>query len=509
MKWPTSAMLLTIAVIGGTGCQPLVQEGTGKSTAKDAPCAKLVEEYERAGLALRGTTLIPADGPGYALQYGQEDPRYQHFQEVRAQICSRGTEIVPVLLDFLRREVTIKRPPEAGGLVPGFTDDMIELLFAMSDPQATHDLGARELPTAPATMDDPSRAMTARTLLEISEGLGGKADEWKRKIAQGGLERLTHCAFLKPDISGPETNHVVVHPRAIDCRGKSVETRAAALFRDWLDNEGRDPATWVPLARQRAHALLDGDDICGIYFAAEFLRAPVYKLDFRLQQPFYDDQPDKTVARLASVIGEFQRREFQRRRGTYYWRGQEVPKGLGNWTQYITSYGPRARPYVEMTLKIPECRADENWGYVQQLMEVGGDRAMQHFIQCITTSKNGETLRCARLGIDRFAGRCFADDSQRLAWWRSNERRNEEQWLRDSLPILAAQCDEGTVWAPCILSGVLPECPCVRRVLPVPTHELRKTTDSEHKPLSTDWLKQHAGRLVFDAAAATFRLRKE
>jgi hypothetical protein len=478
---------------------------------KDLPDAAIVEEYERAGLALRGTTGIPSDGPGYALNSAMGDPRYQHFQDVRREIFARGPRIVPLLLEFLRREVPAERSPEKGGLRPGFAGDMIELLVAMSNPRAVRTpLGSFFSQRSRPTMDDPSRLKTAWVLLKIWEGFGGKANGWKRACARSGLERLTHCAFLKTDGEPRGTQHeCVIHPAAIDERGESSATQAAALFRAWFQHEGSDPAAWLPLARQRARSLLATDDIRAIHGAAEFLRPPDLHFFFTPPQPDYDDQPDKTVARLAAVIGEFQRRESQRPGTGYYWRGQKVDPGLVNWTSYITSHGPRARPYVDLILRFPECRDCENWGYVEQLAGVGGKQAMQHFVQCLTATRTPMSLHFSRVGIDRWAGRCFSDDAQRLAWWQANKDKSEEQWLRDSLPILAAQFDAGTnVLCAGILPAVLPECPCEWKPSP-PAPGARKTNGADHGPSCVEWLKRNQARLVFDADAMVFRLAKE
>jgi hypothetical protein len=52
-----------------------------------------------------------------------------------------------------------------------------------------------------------------------------------------------------------------------------------------------------------------------------------------------------------------------------------------------------------------------------------------------------------RCGIDRWAGRVFEADADRIAWWESNKTMTSEQQLRPNLALLVKQADEDTASA--------------------------------------------------------------
>ena len=243
-------------------------------------------------------------------------------------------------------------------------------------------------------------------------------------------------------------------------------------------------------------------DLNGIYCAAEFLRPKAVVL-FQPSDPCYDDQPDKTLVRLAALIGEFERRDLASDTG-FFWRGRRIPVDFGNWTQIITSYGPRARPYVRVLLKFPEFRNCDNSGYLRQLGLVGGREAMEHFIHCLTATQQGDALRHARLGVDRWVGRVFSDDSERLAWWQAHKQESEEKWLRDSLPIVAAQCDVGKELADAILKTIVPDCPIKPAYLSSGLRE--KPAKPEAGASWQQWLRENQARLRYDNNTGSFRL---
>ena len=175
------------------------------SDLKGLSDADLIKEYERAGLALAGTDALPMDiPPETGIRLSPSDPRYHHFREVRHAIFRRGSEIVPGLLESLRREVGIEREKVTWGRRPGFTRDMMDLLVSMSNPRAIFYQPPEELQ---ATMDNPSRLKTAWALLEVIESLEGPgvafdiAKTFKQRDAHEMLAVLTHCSFLKYDRS--------------------------------------------------------------------------------------------------------------------------------------------------------------------------------------------------------------------------------------------------------------------------------------------------------------------
>jgi hypothetical protein len=209
---------------------------------------ELVHEYERRGLALAGTYDAPIDSDdcdfpatGQLLSF-----------TVEPEIIRRGKVIVPALIGFLEREVPTSRP----NLCFGFTKDILQMLQKIGDP--------RPVPA----------------ILRIPTGWEGKATLGKRRAALAALASLTHVHFIKNDGQIPSDNcqwESVEHPKAVS--GKRITEAQipqhldllAKLHREWLIGEGKDPDTWLTLAKQRARLMLTSDNTDSAYCAREFL----------------------------------------------------------------------------------------------------------------------------------------------------------------------------------------------------------------------------------------------
>ena len=124
---------------------------------------ELLKHYEVAGLTLQhGSSAVtdePFSGPG-----GSGSSAERYLADVRVEIVRRGRAIVPELIEFLRNEISRRRPrSDSGPARPGFAGDSIDLLVKIRDPRPV------------------------KLLVEIVGGLGGKA--FHRRAAFRALER--------------------------------------------------------------------------------------------------------------------------------------------------------------------------------------------------------------------------------------------------------------------------------------------------------------------------------
>ena len=124
-----------------------------------------------------------------------------------------------------------------------------------------------------------------------------------------------------------------------------------------------------------------------------------------------------------------------------------------------------------------------HWNGYAALRKVGGKRFSQYLIGVLPevsaeadriksetppgTGFRGDDPRHAwlssqrevRIGIDRWAGRLFDTDEERLAWWDANRSKPPEEWLRANLDTLLDQVDRNVLWARWIAQEVLPDLP--------------------------------------------------
>jgi hypothetical protein len=364
----------------------------------DLPDSRLLDEYEAAGLAIQNTYALPTDQPiARTLISGTASTHkaISRFHAARHEILRRGEEIVPELIAFLRREVPLERMPAPDAIaVPGFVGDAIALLVEINDPRA------------------------ADALVEILAGFDGKASTSHRAAALDALEKLTHCSFRKVRPLKVNYGEAVEHQDARE-EDDQFQSSAAKLYRAWLDGEGKDPTGWLSLARVRARAWLASDDPDKVYCAAAFLRQRTEAEN----KASYDDKPAETMDRLAEVMSQLKPTD-----DPYYysWNGQTARAPIGNWMLLLGRYGTDARRHASVLIRLQTELGLENWGGFALLGEVGGPEITHYLFACLPNAQD-DSLSTCRMAIDRCAGRSFQSDEQRLAWWKANQSRFEEE----------------------------------------------------------------------------------
>jgi hypothetical protein len=485
---------------------PAAVKSKGHAAALKAMSAEeLVGAYVEAGTALRGTAIGPMDNPPIGRSgFDFDDPRYYAFYRTRREIMQRGAAAVPALIELLRTEVV--RNPTLGpddGFGFGFARNVMELLAQVGDPH-------------PVPL-----------LVEVLDGSGGSANIYLRAKAMETLERLTLVRFIryKPHHGGYA--RAIEHPEAVPDERPSDPARAkvfsghAARYRAWLAGEGKNTSKWLELARHRARETLATDDLPAVYNTVTFLQAV----------PGRDDDPVKTAARVAEVLAEARLRYSDE----YEHRGRPLPVTVGNWTHLLAHYGPGARPHVKTLIRVAGETPEGSWGFVRNVAQVGGEAAMAwlvaqlpaerarlreadvdpgaHWDDVSGPRKRDRLIRyqIIRHGVHRWAGRTFADEEAILAWWRDNQGKSQEQWLREGLEVTAARADAGDGESQYLLRLLLPDLPRPgpeRRSAPPPVSYGPEAPPPQTKsaPFRVEWLKANRPRLRYAEDAGGFVL---
>jgi hypothetical protein len=285
-------------------------------------------------------------------------------------------------------------PARDATAVPGFVGDAIELLVEINEPQA------------------------ADVLVEILGGFDGKASASHRDAALDGLEKLTHCSFRKVRPLKANYGEAVEHEDAQE-DGEEFRAAAARMYRDWLEAEGKDATNWLALARSRARTLLAADDPGEIFCAATFLR-PRAETENRAS---YDDRPSATMDRLAEVMSQFEKTDDPH---YYSWNGQTSTAPIGNWMLLLGRHGAAAQRHARVLVRFQADLGLNNWGGFAVLGEVGGPEITRYLFECLP-NVGDDSLSTCRIAIDRCTGRRFQRDEERLAWWRANKSRFENE----------------------------------------------------------------------------------
>jgi hypothetical protein len=135
---------------------------------------------------------------------------------------------------------------------------------------------------------------------------------------------------------------------------------------------------------------------------------------------------------------------------------------------------------------------------------IGGEELVAYMVRCLPrlaampdgVAPQGHAA-CHR-AIQRWAGRAMASDEEIAKWWEANKGKTQEQWLREGLPVAAAQADAGSRNAREIIYYMLPDLP---REYFAP--------GSPAKPGAfAEWLKTHQALLAYDENLGGFRLKK-
>lgn len=481
--------------------------------------AQLLQEYNDPGHLL---DLSPYQGGG-------ESPRFSLFTSIGAEIVRRGARMAPSLNVLLRQELTRHRlapTPPGSGIGNWYAPDLINLLAQIRTPEAAEAL---------------LKALDGTDETDKHEGRYYRAD------ALRALERLTYCSPFGPGASADQAVSQLGH---FDTDEGGLQ--AAQFYRAWLAGEGHDSKQWLPLARHRARVWLMSSDMDGVMQAASFLcDAPLLWLGGRLPLivgPVHDDQPSRTVKQLAAQLARFKTEGVQKN-----YAGEDVPKYVyrgkvvsdlvvrGLW-QRLASFGPHVRPYIALLIqRLREFGLDHDYG-LGALSQIGGPQAAAYLVECapkieanlaalgldhhpmrdapldfnkLPQDKHGQELifadRACRFGFDRLAGRPFDSNRDRVTWWESNKGKTPEQWLRANVAVAAAEADAGSPRAQALIREALPDLPRFHDEefwSPFARMDAYSALNSPTKTSArSQWLKEHWGRLHYDAAHHTLRVR--
>lgn len=460
------------------------------------PDAELLKTYE--------TTALAAGATDAGLAQGNPADRDRRTGLVKAEILRRGGGLVPPLVDMLRNEVATERPLAGRRVRPSLAGDEIQLLVRLGDSRAVGPLlDLASTPPVPGA-GRPDRISGLRPL--------------------SAVEEITFTSFLqtKPHHANYET--AVQHPNALDLEFYSRDDYPAGvrLYRDWLAGEGHDPGQWLSLAQKRARDFLDGDDLDAVYCAASFLSGTGRR---GLQTFPRDDAPDRTLRRLGQILAG-STRVVGGKPSAYQYQGKPLPVTIFNWVGLLTEYGPRARPWAGVLIRLQREFGLDNWSGLWELSKVGGTEVMAFYFDALpavseradaihndpATPKGfaGDDPRFAwlqsqdkcRVGIDRWAGQQFESDALRAAWWDANRGKPPEVWLRESLPVAVRLADSPMPYHRWIFHQLLPDAPYGSgEALP---RDSAPTTLPE--PFRQKWFDDHRAELVYDPDAGAFRL---
>lgn len=486
--WRTNGLLCAVWVIFACAS---VGADTNTLSVAQLTDAELIKEYETAGLTLAGTGMEPTDEPIARIAWPFHNAR---VQAVKAEIVRRGSAVVPALIAFLEQEAPKERTDPGHGLVLSFTGDALGLLAQIGDTKG------------------------APIALRILEGWDGKVNKWEQSAALGALERLTHFCFHKVRPHHRNYADSVEHPNAMVVEFFAECATPARLYKQWMEGEGRYPSKWVGMATQQARQLLASEDLEQVYCAAAFLRPAAGR----------DNTPDATLARLAEIVGKMKK---GRKQYSYEFAGKPVPVSFANWVNMVSNYGPRARPYAATLLRIQKEQDRNYWSGYAELRKVGGPEVMSFLFDVLpkisakaarissgSDARGGfssddprgwwlDSQREVRYGIDRWAGRVFDSDADRLAWWEANKGKPPQEWLAANLDVVAEQVDKGVLWAEWIAREVLPDLPVgasenIGSVMASQDVGMKRVEG----PFRVKWLHEHRPELRYDEDAGCYRL---
>lgn len=432
--------------------------------------AELVKAYETAGLALAGTGEEPTDAAIARVARLDRDPRIQAMWTVKAEILRRGAKVVPALLAFLEQEAPKEREKDpADWIVLSFTGDALELLARIGDPRA------------------------APLALRVLEGWEGKVNKCEQWAAIPALEKLTHFSFHRLQPFHDTYADSVEHPDAMAADYFAECATPARLYKEWMAGEGSDPATWVRMAMQRAWQLLASENLEQVYCAAEFLRPAAG----------HDEAPGATLARLAEIVGKTKKGWGKY---NYKFAGRPLGAPLGNWVELVADYGPRARPYVAVLLRIQKEQGRSDWTCAN-LRKVGGPEVMAFLFEALPRQRG--VIGEVQVGIARWAGRRFDSDADCLAWWEANKHKMPQEWLAANLDVLVEQADRNPPGVGWLAREVLPDLPVGAsedRGFALPSPDVG--TSGVKEPFRVKWLQEHRRELRYDENAGCFRLAR-
>lgn len=484
-----------------------------REAIRDLPDEQLMRAFADPSAFTPGPGYVEkADDPGWP-----RNPQLDMFGDVRREVVRRGDRLAPALAELVRRHRSLDRGSFASPLSGAgtFRADVVADLAA----------------------DFRNRAFAA-VLVETLVA-PDSTHAW-RQAAQVALERSTYLSYFRAKPHHNSYADAVQQDGARPPPFKATHedfVAIAAFYEAWLVGEGRDPGQWLPLARRRARATLASDDLALVYCAATFLQGGG-------AQP-RDDDPAATMNRVAAILKQA---KFERLEPTEYggfpvfsFAGQPFPPTTANWTRLLANYGPAAQPYAPTLVRIAR-HSRPNMGTMDDLIRVGGEEATGYLASVVPTieaelqrqgldrpefhdpladddelpkapSARGwlRADRVARFGVDRWLGRTFETNAERLAAWEAGRARGPEQTLRANIANAARAADGGDVVAAAIVHAALPDAPRPERVWG-PTHAYGGKWSPPPTAALPDgatraaWLKEHGDRLVYDPLAHALRL---
>ena len=451
----------------------------------------LLAEYVRRGEAIRNRWIGPNDsGRGrIAAMDAYTAPQYVAWRRTGDEIVRRGERIVPLLLEMLAEEA-VRNPEPASFLTAkfGFAPDLIQRLTKIRDPRAVP------------------------LLIRIMNGMEGRTNLLVRNAALDAVETMTYLTFLNDSVNGPRHDRMLaahdVRTRQFARPVTAAELRELArLYTDWLGQHDRTPERFLPMARERARAALEGDDPVGIAHAVEFLVGRFHDASG------HDDGPQRTADAIARLLTRHTPADPEAEYATRRLRSA------------LARCGPAARPHLHLIL--PEPDATQSWSDFEALARIGGKQVVEHLIATLphhraaaepmpTPDDLAEDLasrstqaRYAYLGyancrfaVERLAGRGFEDDDAIAAWWATAKHLEPEQWLTQNLPPTLEQADAGDAKSQYLARQLLPDLPHGKRDLPFSRPSRRVLSSPFYEqpiaPYRVHWLMEHQAQLLFD-----------
>ena len=104
--------------------------------------------------------------------------------------------------------------------------------------------------------------------------------------------------------------------------------------------------------------------------------------------------------------------------------------------------------------------------------------------------------RACRMGIERGAGRTFANDEEISQWWKEAKGQSQRQWLEANLQRTAIEADQGNAKAQFILRQIAPNLPNAEEDVLVDFNYSGKTYSYRERPLApyrAAWIAEHRG----------------
>lgn len=476
--------------------------------ADDSKDAERPRPYPLTEEMLRGAVIIIP-----------EDPRYRNFLAIRAEIERRGTAMRPFLIAFLRRASTSELfvpASYATGVGTLYVSDALKLLAPLREGKGGID--------------------AALVCVEILEAAPRIEVRWQ---ALQTLEQLTLCGYFRGQRQGGRDIPMVARENAAPLEVLTYENapRVAAWYRSWLRGEGSNPNQWLSLAQKRARDDLASHDLDKIYGAASFLSAysePFSLEDIRFPHQTRDPAPDRTAARLAQILAAARPTQEIATGGNpngYTFDGQVLPEKIESWARLLANYGENARPFAAVLMRLQEREGFDGPDFFAALSRIGGKEVVGTFVRWLPQLEQrkrdlnispegseptltqlpfsrgereqavGRADLIARSTIDRWAGRAFADNAGRLAWWETAKNQTPEEWLRASLNDTVTRADAGDFNARNILRQILPQMPVGSEELRGQPHvfnSLISTAAPASKPFRARWIAQHRRRLRYD-----------